>query len=340
MDIALYIRDFLDDPTRPMHQQVEEAADIAGRAKSLGFMGIYTPHHLISHPTIWMQPIPLLARLAPEARDLKLITGVVLLPLHNPVDLAEQVITIDHISNGRFILGLGLGYRETELTAFGTTREDRVSRFEESLTLMKLLWSGDEVSFEGRHWQVHNARVGIPPVQVPHPPIWIAAQSARAARRAAAIGDGCLLGPQPGWEAVGYLSRVYKEALESEGRESSGLLAAHRSIAIARDRDTAIREAEAAGEAKAKMYGGWNMQERRMVDLGLSGRRKLDEWAIVGSPEECAETISRCYQEQGVRYVGLNFLNLPRGHAARLEYLQLISEELLPRLPQGVHQPN
>ena len=63
-----------------------------------------------------------LARLAPDAEGLKLLTGILLLPYHNPVDIAEQTVTLDHISNGRFVLGAGLGYRVTELAAFGTNR--------------------------------------------------------------------------------------------------------------------------------------------------------------------------------------------------------------------------
>jgi len=228
---------------------------------------------------------------------------------------------------------LGLGYRDMELEVSGTNRQERAGRFEESLQIMKLLWTGEEVNFEGQHWQLHNARVAITPVQKPHPPIWIAGQSRGAVRRAAAIGDACLLGPQPSWDAIQYLSSVYWQALERLGRTSLGLLGAHRSIAIAKDRETAIREAETASRGKARMYGGWDMQERTTVDLGLSSSRELADWAIVGSPEDCAETISRCYNEQGLRYLGLASLNMPKDHAARLEHLQFISEELLAKLP-------
>ena len=85
--------------------------------------------------------------------------------------------------------------------------------------------------------------------------------------------------------------------------------------------------------SKARMYGGWDMQEATTVNLGLSQGRHLTDWAIVGSPQDCAETISRCYHQQGLRYLGLASLNLPGDHQARLEYLQFISEELLPLLP-------
>ena len=333
MDVAINLRDFIDDPTRPMEQQIEEAAEVTRRAKSLGFSGVYVPQHWISHPTVWLQPLLMLARLAPEAKEINLITGVLLVPFHNPVDLAEQIITMDHIAGGRLILGMGLGYRQVEAEAFGTSRRQRVARFEESLELMKLLWSGEPVDFEGEFWQVHAARVAIPPAQKPHPPIWIAGQSESAVRRAAAIADGCLLGPQQSWDGINHLSQAYWEALDRQDGAASGLLGANRSIAMAKDRQTAIRDAEATGQRKQGMYGGWNMQERGTVDLGLSGGRELGEWAIVGSPQECVGTLSRAYHEQGLRYVGLGYLNLPPGQSARLEYLQYISEEFLAHLP-------
>jgi alkanesulfonate monooxygenase SsuD/methylene tetrahydromethanopterin reductase-like flavin-dependent oxidoreductase (luciferase family) len=274
-----------------------------------------------------------LARLAPDAEGLKLMTGILLLAYFNPVDIAEQTATLDQISDGRFILGLGIGYREKELEAFGTNRRERVSRFEESITLMKKLWTGDSVTFEGKYWQVHDVKMSFTPVQKPHPPIWIAAQSTGAVRRAAKMGSACLLGPQPSWDDLRFLGRQYNEALQELGSGSNGILAAHRTIAIAKDREIALTQATAAGEAKAGMYGSFDMQEASTVDFGLTDTRDLADWSIVGSPQDCAETITKCHEEYGLDYVGLTCLNLPKGQSARLEYLQFISEELLPLLP-------
>ena len=332
MEIGLYIRDYMDGADRPMYQQVEEAAEVCRRAGSLGFSVIYMPQHYISHPTVWMQPMQTLARLAPDAEGMKLLTGILLLPYHNPVDIAEQTVTLDHISNGRFVLGVGLGYRVAELSAFGTNRRDRVGRFEESIQLMKSLWSGEEVNHDGEHWQVHGARLALTPAQDPHPPIWIAAQSRGAVRRAAALGDRVILGPQPGWDDIGILTRQYKEALAELDKDPAGRIGAHRSIAIAKDRETALSEARDMAEKKAGMYGAFNMQERTTVDLGLGGQRQLQDWAVAGSPQDCAEIINRCREEDGLDYIGLASLNLPAEFSARLDYLQLISEELLPLL--------
>jgi alkanesulfonate monooxygenase SsuD/methylene tetrahydromethanopterin reductase-like flavin-dependent oxidoreductase (luciferase family) len=221
---------------------------------------------------------------------------------------------------------------EKELEAFGTNRAERVSRLEESIALMKELWTGEEVNHEGRHWTVRGGRLGITPVQKPHPPIWLAAQSRGAVRRAAAIADACLLGPQPNWEDIDQLSTMYWEAM-AEQPGKTGHLAANRSISIARDRETAVSQAIAAGEAKKGLYSNFNMQESSTVDFGLGGARELADWAVVGSPQDCAETIVRSHRENGLEYIGFGCLNLPKEKTARLEYLQLISEELLPLLP-------
>ena len=151
MDVGIYIRDYLEDPNRPLFEQVEAAAEVCRHAAALGFSAIYMPQHFIAYPTMWLQPMQTLARLAPDTGSMKLMTGIRLLTYHNPVDIAEQTVTLDHLSGGRFVLGVGLGYRERELEAFGTNRKDRVSRFEESINLMQQLWTGEEVTFEGKH---------------------------------------------------------------------------------------------------------------------------------------------------------------------------------------------
>ena len=181
---------------------------------------------------------------------------------------------------------------------------------------------------------MHDARLGLTPVQKPYPPIWIAAQSRGAVRRAAAIGDRVVLGPQPGWQDISLLTRQFKEALGELSKDPAGRIGAHRSIAIARDRETAITQAREMAAKKAGMYSSFNMQENTTVDFGLGGQRELPDWAVAGTPQDCAEIINRCKEEEeeGLDYIGLASLNLPRQFPARLEYLQLISEELLPHL--------
>ena len=109
MDVGIYIRDYLEDPNRPFFEQVEEAAEVCRHAAALGFSAIYMPQHFIAYPTLWLQPMPTLARLAPDTGSMKLMTGILLLTYHNPVDIAEQTVTLDHLSGGEICPRRGSG---------------------------------------------------------------------------------------------------------------------------------------------------------------------------------------------------------------------------------------
>jgi alkanesulfonate monooxygenase SsuD/methylene tetrahydromethanopterin reductase-like flavin-dependent oxidoreductase (luciferase family) len=131
---------------------------------------------------------------------MQLKTSVLLVPLLNPVEVAENVATLDHLCHGRLVLGVAVGYREQELAAVGLTRKDRGPKLDESLEIMKQLWSGEEVTYRGRYTCIERGRLGFTPYQKPHPPIEMGAQSDGATRRAARLGDGVFVGPQVAWK--------------------------------------------------------------------------------------------------------------------------------------------
>ena len=332
MQFGLYLRSFMSDRSRPLHEQIEETIEICHVARDLGFSAVSMPQHWISHPTAWPHPYPLLARLAPETGDMALLAGIILLPLHNPVDIAEATVTLDHISKGRFILGVGLGYRKAELEAAGITRSDRVPRLIESLSLMNQLWSGEEVTFEGRYWSLHNARMGVTPMQQPHPPIWMAAQSIPAVRRAAQLADACYLAPQVGFVDLKMLVEAYRaERAKMEGNHP-GKVAVTRGMSMDITYDSAIRGAQKAAESSYQMYGTWEMQEESMVSIHISSNSKVTDWAVVGNDEECLERFAHLEADLGVDYVGLTILNLPQDLNGRKEYLANFSEKIIQRM--------
>ena len=332
MKFGLYLRSFMSDPSRELYQQIEDAVEVCHIARDVGFSAISVPQHWVGYPTVWPQPLPILARMAPETGDMRLLTGVLLLPLHNPVDIAESAVTLDHISNGRFILGVGLGYRETELEAVGITRKDRVPRLTEGIELMKRLWSGEAVDFEGRYFRVHDARLGVTPVQQPHPPIWIACQSPAAARRAGRIADACYLAPQVGFNDLKALVGEYLE--ESQSREGSErrTVALSRAVSVAGTREDAVREARDKAEGSYKMYSSWEMQEATMVKIHISSDSEIADWAVAGNTEECFDQFVSLRDDVGVDSVVLNFLNLPEDLSGRKEYLQNFSENVIQRM--------
>ena len=126
-------------------------------AETTGFNSIMKGSHYSTHPLTEFQQVPFLSRIMDEAPSQRLIAGVVLLPLHKPLDIAEQFANIDVMSGGRLIFGVGIGYREVEFRAFGSTMKDAGPRLEEGLEASKRLWSEDKVSMRGSHFELIEA---------------------------------------------------------------------------------------------------------------------------------------------------------------------------------------
>ncbi len=175
--IGFHLTPFWSPTDRSPTQIIDEAIEVVHAASTMGYAWVSMGHHWLSYPTIWPQPYPLIARLAPETGKMRIKSSVLLLPLLNPVEVAENVSTLDHITHGRLVLGVAIGYREAQLETDGLTRKDRNAKLEESIELMKQLWTGQEVSFEGRYSKVTKGRVGFTPYQKPHPPIEMGARA-------------------------------------------------------------------------------------------------------------------------------------------------------------------
>src|SRR2546427_5426391 len=171
MRIGFHLTPFWSPTDRPPTQIIDEAIQVVGAASRMGYAWVSIGQHLLSHPTVWPQPFPMLARLAPETGSMRLKTSVLLLPILNAVEVAENVATLDHISHGRLDVGVAIGYRETELATAGLTRRDRAPKLEESIALMKELWRGGAVTLSGVYTRVTAGRMGVPPYQRPHPPL-------------------------------------------------------------------------------------------------------------------------------------------------------------------------
>ena len=158
MEIAYQVGQVVMRGTLDLQQQWQDQLEQFRAARDAGFDTYCWAHHYLIDPFQHFQPFPVLARLAAEPGNMKLATSVLLLPLLNPVDVAEQVATLDHICEGRLILGLGLGYRPEECEAFGTRMSQRGARHSEALELMQRLWTEDEVTHHGRFYHVTGAR--------------------------------------------------------------------------------------------------------------------------------------------------------------------------------------
>jgi alkanesulfonate monooxygenase SsuD/methylene tetrahydromethanopterin reductase-like flavin-dependent oxidoreductase (luciferase family) len=142
-----------------------EMMEQARMLERLGYHSITQGAHYSTHPLQDLQQIPFLSRVGAEAPSLRLNTGVLLLLLHKPLDVAEQVGTLDIMTNGKVIFGCGVGYRDVDFMAFGTSRKARARRFEENLTAIKPLWTEESVTMKGSHFELKDASCSAKPVQ-------------------------------------------------------------------------------------------------------------------------------------------------------------------------------
>ena len=147
------------------------------RAEALGFEAALTIDHLLTTPPAysctWLEPISLLSALAGVTERMRLGTLVLVLPFRNPVYLAKEWATLDVLSGGRSILGVGVGWAEDEFRLMGVPRTERGRRTDEALELLTALWADDRVTYEGRIYRVRDLSIEPKPVQQPRPPIWI-----------------------------------------------------------------------------------------------------------------------------------------------------------------------
>lgn len=171
-----------------------ETFALARIAEEVGFDTATIGHHHFL-PGNMADPLTFLAAVAVRTERLRVGTGIFQLPVHNPVRVAEQVATIDQLSAGRISLGVGLGWWPLEYQVHGSDFRQRGARLDEALRILKLVWTEEHTSFDGRFWSFPELTVHPRPVQRPHPPLWVAGVADAAVDRAARLGDAWLCGP-------------------------------------------------------------------------------------------------------------------------------------------------
>jgi alkanesulfonate monooxygenase SsuD/methylene tetrahydromethanopterin reductase-like flavin-dependent oxidoreductase (luciferase family) len=320
---------------KDMVSALDEQLAMLRLARDHGWDSVFTgQHYLNTGDNQALQAVPLLARLQAEAGDMTLGLGVLLLPLHNPVYVAETVASLDVICRGNFVFGVGLGYRQEEFDAFRVPMKERPRRLESSLALVRRLFTEEAVSHEDAFCKLDRVRMNLRPVQKPCPPVWIAANHDDAVRRAARIADAWLMSPHSTLETL-----VRQAALFREERRGAGLPPARetpcvREIICARGRKEALELAGPYLAAKYEAYLSWGQDDA--MPKGDSLNQPLEQLIadrfIVGSPEDCYRQLEPYWKQAGVNHLILraHWAGMPL--AAALLSMRMISTELLPAL--------
>ncbi|MEX2599838.1 MAG: LLM class flavin-dependent oxidoreductase [Dehalococcoidia bacterium] len=315
-----------------MVQRFKDVLRIVEEARELGFDFIYTGHHYLSHPYQTLQPLVSLGRLAAVTGDMEMVSTI-LLPMQNPVQLAEDVATLDVITNGRIIISAALGYRDEEYEAFGVTKGDRVARMLENLELVKQLWSGEEVTFHGQFTRVTGVHVGVKPIQKPHPRIWMAANGDRMVRRIAEMGHPWYLNPHAPFDTLARQVEMYKDTWAMQGHGPIHTLPMARETFVGATRQEAFAAAAPYLGPKYATYAQWG-QDKALPgdeDFNIPLEELTQGRFIIGGPEDCIQDLQR-FKDIGVTHVAtrMGWPGMPKELV--LEAMRLGAKEVFPAL--------
>ncbi len=321
-------------PGRDMVSALEDQYVMTRLARDRGWDAVATGQHYLSDGMSQLQLVPFLARLAAEAGPMTGIAGILLAGLHNPVEVAECIASLDIIWRGNFVFGVGLGYRDVEFDAFKVPKGQRVRRFEQCVDVVRRLWTEDKVTVDNDVCTLAGVTLTCRPVQQPAPPIWVAANSDAAVRRAARVGDTWFVSPHATMATVKRQITLYRSELARLGKPFPRVLPLCKEIFCARDTPTALEMAGPYLAQKYRTYAAWGQ------DAVLPGDETfrqpfeslLRDRFVLGSPAECYEQLRPCWEEVGATFLVLrtHWSGMPLGHA--LASMRLISDELLPVL--------
>ncbi|GAA4671574.1 LLM class flavin-dependent oxidoreductase [Nocardioides nanhaiensis] len=309
----------------PMREQVRAASDA-------GISSVWVlQHYLGGMPTL--QPLPTLAALAADASEMTLGTNMFILPLRHPVEVAEEFATLDHITGGRAVAGFGMGYRENEFESFGVAMGDRVGRFEESIAVIRGLWSGESVTHDGEHFRVKDQHISLRPVQPGGPPIWIGAGPHKTgAQRAARLGDAWIVPPHVTPERLAVVLGHYRAERERLGRASSDLVV-RRELVLDHDPERARAVGLQARGELTSQYAQYNAPQQGEAYQHLQTAEKAAEVADASylfTDPPTAVAALKDLEAQGLTHVILRaqWYGLPQEQV--LATLELFKNEVLP----------
>ena len=313
--------------------------DLLVNAEALGFDSVWVNEHHFHQYGGMMPSLPtMLAALSQRTTRVRLGTSVVLLPLHNPLVVAEQLAMVDLMSNGRLDFGVGRGFVAHDYDVLGVPYADAQERLMESLTVVRKAWTGQPLTHEGRYYQLHNVEVWPAPQQRPHPPIWMAATSSPKSFEWAASQQFNLL-------TIGYvrpiatlsgLTRIYRDAWSAAGWASQPTIGTHYHVVVAEERADARRIAEGGLTEHVRMNRAsqaLSSSGSPPANEGISIAQLVDEGRLIaGDPDDCARMLRRAADEIGCTetHCLFQFGDIPFQVAQHS--MELFAAEVMPRL--------
>jgi alkanesulfonate monooxygenase SsuD/methylene tetrahydromethanopterin reductase-like flavin-dependent oxidoreductase (luciferase family) len=276
-----------------------QLVELAGEVEELGYDTIWSAEHHFAPDSFSASPLLMLGPLTRTTSRVRLGTYVLLIPLHHPLRVAEECIAIDLLSGGRLELGLGIGFRQEELDAFGVPRAARRSTLEDGIEVLRGAWRGEPFTVHGQHVDVDRLTVTPRPVQ-PELPLWLAARDEAPARRAGRVGaDLHLLGGRS-------IRAAYEEELAAHRhRRDQRRVSVFKPFFVAEDPAAELGRYRDQFEYFTARHAGWVGANRDVAfdaDLQVTWGNVEDPLSgmsyLHGTPEQCLVQLRALYQRK------------------------------------------
>jgi alkanesulfonate monooxygenase SsuD/methylene tetrahydromethanopterin reductase-like flavin-dependent oxidoreductase (luciferase family) len=340
MDIGTFL--LMQSPSAASSQEVyARGVEQALAAETLGFRNVWLGEHHFSTYGYLARPTQLATYIAAKTTRLRVGTAVIVVPLHHPLLVAEEIATLDQLSGGRLDIGFGRGYQNYEFERFGLELESARHRWDESLDIILNSFKGKAFSYDGKHYKVPDTMVFPQPLQTPHPPIWIVAQSPYALEAAVRRGFNVLTG---GFgvtvEHLGAFGKMFEDVVAKVKPATKPRVGVQRAIYVAEN------DADARDAAE---HARWNMR----VTLSLRNHYEqvengkalpivaktepdiedlIENYLIIGSPDTCIRQIKRLQSLMGMSHFNCSFWFGDMDQKRVLRSMERFAREVMPAL--------
>ncbi len=322
--------------------------ELLAESETLGFDSLWAnEHHFDAYGGVIPSPPTLLSALSQRTRHVRLGTSIVVLPLHSPIEIAEQLAMIDLMSGGRVEFGVGRGFVVFDYDRLGVPRDDSQERMREGLEVIVKAWSGEPFTYRGKFYNYENITVWPRPEQRPHPPIWIScSQTPSSFEWAGTMGYSILTVAYRSVETLIVNNKLYRDAWAKAGHPRDRFrIAAHYQVVLSPDgreareiaRKALIRYTAATTHTLDRIradrdYNAGTERQRIQQDL-LDIDRMVDECRVIaGTPDEAVKSLERAQDLMGFTQCDCTFYfgGLPYEAAQRSH--RLFASEVMPRL--------
>ncbi len=330
----------MQSPSARTSQEIyARGIEMAQAAETLGFRNVWLAEHHFSTYGYLSRPAQLATYIAAKTTRLRVGTAVIVVPLHHPLVVAEEIATLDLLSGGRFDVGLGRGYQHYEFERFGLELESGRARWEEAVDIIVKSFEGRPFSYDGKIFKIPETQLFPQPIQQPRPPIWITAQSPDSVEGAVRRGFNVLTG---GFgvpiERMGEFRRLF-DRTAAEVRPPQPLsVGVQRAVYVTKD----VADARAAAEEAR-----WNMRVtlslRNHYERVEQGRAiavpapkepdvddLLDRYLVIGTPDTVIRQITRIRDVVGITHFNCSFWFGDLEHARVLRSMELFAREVMP----------